>query len=153
MRCTVRIRDALRQDLFVLYAQSIGPLAPGLETDEGARFELLLRMRDVQGGPPHGPDSFIAAAERFRMAVRIDREVVRKAMAQLEGQPGIAERVALCTMNLSAGALLDEGLVDFVACYVLASSFPNDKLCFQIHETSALLDRVRQHPSIAALRP
>src|SRR3546814_15925858 len=111
MRWTVRIRDALRQDLFVLYAQSIVPLAPGLETDEGARFELLLRMRDVQGGPPHGPDSFIAAAERFRMAARIDRQAVRQASVQLERHTGIAQRVALCTLTISARALLPEGFV------------------------------------------
>nr|MDQ2702604.1 GGDEF domain-containing phosphodiesterase [Pseudomonadota bacterium] len=152
MRWTVRIRDALRHDRFVLYAQSIVPLAPGSGTGDGARFELLLRMRNPLGGPPHGPDSFIAAAERFRMAVRIDREVVRKAMAQLESQPGIADRVALCTMNLSAGALLDEGFVDFVAGYVQDSNFPTDKLCFEITETSAMRDPVRAQRAIDEMR-
>src|SRR3546814_12423419 len=109
-------------------------------------------MCDVEGGPPYGPNSFIAAAGRFRSAVRIDREVGRKAMAQLEGQPGIAERVALCTMNLSAGALLDEGFVDFVAGCVQDSSFPTDKLCFEITETSAMRDPVRAQRAIDAMR-
>ena len=68
MRWTVRIRDALQHDGFLLYAQSIVPLQA--EPEPGARFELLLRMRDEHGGPPHTPDTFIAAAERFRLAVR-----------------------------------------------------------------------------------
>jgi len=70
MRWTVRIRDALRNDGFLLYAQSIVPLQP--DPEPGARFELLLRMRDEHGGPPHTPDTFIAAAERFRLALRIE---------------------------------------------------------------------------------
>jgi len=97
MRWTVRIRDALRNDGFLLYAQSIVPLQP--DPEPGARFELLLRMRDEHGGPPHTPDTFIAAAERFRLALRIDREVVRMALAQLDAQPEAAARVALCTIT------------------------------------------------------
>ena len=152
MRWTVRIRDALRHDRFMLYAQSIVPLAAGQDAEDGARFELLLRMRDVHGGPPHGPDSFIGAAERFRMAVRIDREVVRKTISHLEAHPGIADRVALCTMNLSAGALLDEGFVDFVAGYVQDSGFPTSKLCFEITETSAMRDPTRAQRAIDDMR-
>ena len=153
MRWTVRIRDALQHDRFMLYAQSIVPLTPeALAEDPGARFELLLRMRDVAGGPPHGPDSFIAAAERFRMAVRIDREVVRKTLGHLEAIPGIADRIALCTMNLSAGALLDDGFVDFVAGHVQDSSFPTGKLCFEITETSAMRDPTRAQRAIDDMR-
>src|SRR5690606_23743399 len=99
-----------------------------------------------------GPDSFIAAAERFRLAVRIDREVVRKTIAQLEAHPDLGDRIALCTMNLSAGALLDEGFVDFVAGYVQDSNFPPEKLCFEITETSAMRDPTRAQRAIDEMR-
>lgn len=150
MRWTVRIREALQDDGFLLYAQSIVPLQPGAEP--GARFELLLRMRDEHGGPPHTPDTFIAAAERFRLALRIDRQVVRMALAQLDAQPGAAERVALCTINLSAGALLDEAFVDYVAERLHASRFPASRLCFEITETSAMRDPARAQRAIDELR-
>jgi diguanylate cyclase (GGDEF)-like protein len=150
MRWTVRIRDALRSGSFLLYAQSIAPLQP--EPEPGARFELLLRMRDPRGGAPHMPGAFIPAAERFRLAVRIDREVVRKALAQLEAQPAAAAGVALCTVNLSAGALLDEGFVDFVAERLRNSTFPAGRLCFEITETSAMRDPARAQRVIDELR-
>jgi diguanylate cyclase (GGDEF)-like protein len=150
MRWTVRIRDALQHDGFLLYAQSIVPLQA--EPEPGARFELLLRMRDEHGGPPHTPDTFIAAAERFRLAVRIDRHVVRMALAQLEARPEAAAAVALCTINLSAGALLDEGFVDFVAERLHHSSFPAARLCFEITETSAMRDPPRAQRVIDELR-
>jgi diguanylate cyclase (GGDEF)-like protein len=82
MRWTVRIRDALRHDGLMLYAQSIVPLQ--LDPEPGARFELLLRMRDDRGGAPLTPDRFIAAAERFRLGVLIDRVVLGLALAQLD---------------------------------------------------------------------
>ena len=150
MRWTVRIRDALQGDGFLLYAQSIVPLQPGAEP--GARFEVLLRMRDEHGGPPHTPDTFIAAAERFRLAFRIDREVVRMALEQLDAQPEASSRVALCTINLSAGTLLDEAFVDHVAERLHASRFPASRLCFEITETSAMRDPARAQRAIDELR-
>ncbi|NUS38052.1 MAG: EAL domain-containing protein [Lysobacter sp.] len=150
MRWTVRIREAVQHGGFLLYAQSIAALQP--TRDSGAHIELLLRMRDSRGGTPHLPDRFIPAAERFRLAVRIDREVVKMALAQLEAHPDAAARVSLCAINLSAGALLDEGFVGFVAERLHRSSFPADRLCFEITETSAMRDPNRAQRVIDDLR-
>jgi diguanylate cyclase (GGDEF)-like protein len=149
MRWTVRIREAVQQGGFLLYAQTIAPLQ---RAEPGAHFELLLRMRDTRGGTPHLPDRFIPAAERYRLAVRIDREVVRMAIAQLEQHPEAAERVAMCAINLSAGTLLDEGFVGFVAERLHRSSFPPSRLCFEITETSAMRDPNRAQRVIDDLR-
>ncbi|HET6434543.1 MAG TPA: EAL domain-containing protein [Xanthomonadaceae bacterium] len=149
MRWTVRIREAVQHGGFLLYAQSISPLQ---RREDGAHFELLLRMRDTRGGTPHLPDRFIPAAERFRLAVRIDREVVRMAIAQLEQHPEAAAKVAMCAINLSAGTLLDEGFVGFVAERLHRSSFPPDRLCFEITETSAMRDPNRAQRVIDDLR-
>jgi len=150
MRWTVRIREALQTQGFLLYAQSIAPLHP--VPDVGAHFELLLRMRDTRGGAPHLPDRFIPAAERFRLAVRIDREVVRMALARLEATREALSTVALCSINLSADALQDEGFVAFVAERLHRSSFPPSRLCFEITETSAMRDPGRAQRVIDDLR-
>jgi diguanylate cyclase (GGDEF)-like protein len=150
MRWTVKIRDALRNDGFLLYAQSIVPLQA--DPNPGARFELLLRMRDDRGGAPYGPESFIAAAERFRLGVRIDRAVVRLALAQLDADPGAAAGIALCTLNLSAGALMDDGFVDYVGECLYRAAFPATRLCFEITETSAMRDPARAQRVIDELR-
>jgi diguanylate cyclase (GGDEF)-like protein len=150
MRWTVRIREALQQRSFLLYAQSIAPLHPGMET--GAHFELLLRMRDARGGTPHLPERFIAAAERFQLSVRIDREVVRLALERLEAQPFAAASVAMCAINLSAATLTDEGFVGFVSERLHRSAFPAERLCFEITETSAMRDTARAQRVIDDLR-
>ncbi|HEX2596565.1 MAG TPA: EAL domain-containing protein [Luteimonas sp.] len=150
MRWTVRIREALQQHSFLLYAQSIAPLHPQLET--GAHFELLLRMRDSRGGTPHLPERFIAAAERFQLSVRIDREVVRMALERLESHPLAAASVAMCAINLSAATLTDEGFVGFVSERLHRSAFPAERLCFEITETSAMRDTARAQRVIDDLR-
>lgn len=150
MRWTVRIREALQQQGFQLYAQSIVPLHPGLGS--GAHFELLLRMHDRRNGAVHLPDRFIPAAERFRLSGRIDREVVRMALVQLEQQSLPADAIALCSINLSAGTLLDEGFVEFVAERLRRGAFPASRLCFEITETSAMRDPERAQRVIDDLR-
>ena len=150
MRWTVRIREALQQQGFLLYAQSIAPLHPGMET--GAHFELLLRMRDTGGGAPHLPERFIAAAERFQLSVRIDREVVRLALDRLESEPQAASRISMCAINLSAATLMDEGFVGFVGERLHRGSFPADRLCFELTETSAMRDPARAQRVIDELR-
>ena len=150
MRWTVRIREALQHKGFVLYAQSIAPLHASMEA--GAHFELLLRMRDHRGGTLHLPDRFIPAAERFQLAVKIDREVVRLALDRLEESPEAAANVSMCAINLSASALLDEGFVGFVAERLHRSSFRADRLCFEITETSAMRDPARAQRVIDELR-
>jgi diguanylate cyclase (GGDEF)-like protein len=150
MRWTVRIREALQQHSFLLYAQSIAPLHPQLET--GAHFELLLRMRDSRGGTPHLPERFIPAAERFQLSVRIDREVVRMALERLESHPLAAASVAMCAINLSAATLTDEGFVGFVSERLHRSDFPAERLCFEITETSAMRDTARAQRVIDDLR-
>ena len=150
MRWTVRIREALQQQGFLLYAQSIAPLHAVAET--GAHFELLLRMRDSRGGTPHLPERFIPAAERFQLSVRIDREVVRLALDRLEAYRQAASAVAMCAINLSAAAMMDEGFVGFVSERLHRSSFPADRLCFEITETSAMRDPARAQRVIDELR-
>jgi diguanylate cyclase (GGDEF)-like protein len=150
MRWTVRIREALQHQGFLLYAQSIAPLHPDMEA--GAHFELLLRMRDTGGGTPHLPERFIPAAERFQLSVRIDREVVRLALDQLEAAPQAASGIAMCAINLSAATLMDEGFVGFVGERLHRGSFPADRLCFEITETSAMRDTARAQRVIDELR-
>ncbi|WP_181952550.1 putative bifunctional diguanylate cyclase/phosphodiesterase [Vulcaniibacterium gelatinicum] len=150
MRWTVRLRDALQHHDFSLYAQSIVPLHADLP--RGAHFELLLRMHERGSDALHTPDRFIPAAERFRLGIRIDREVVRMALAQLDAHAHLFDAITLCSLNLSAGALLDEGFVDFVAERLHRSAFPASRLCFEITETSAMRDPLRAQRVIDDLR-
>ncbi len=150
MRWAVRIREALEQHRFELYAQSIVPL--GKSQDQQRHFELLLRLRDERNGGILMPDQFMPAAERFRLGVRIDREVVDMALSWLEENPQAAQQVATCSINLSADALADEDFIRFVAERLRNSSFPASRLCLEITETSAVRDLARAQRFINDMR-
>lgn len=150
MRWAVRIREALEQHHFSLYAQAIQPLrAPEVG---GRHFEILLRMHNPRGGAPLTPDQFMPAAERFRLGVRIDREVVGMIMDWLEAHPRETEEVATCSINLSAGALIDEGFIGFVAERLRRGRVAPRRLCFEITETSAVRDPARAQRFIDQMR-
>jgi diguanylate cyclase (GGDEF)-like protein len=150
MRWAVRIRDALERQAFSLYAQTMAPLHAGLDT--GRHFELLLRMHDSESGALLTPDHFMPAAERFRLMVPIDRMVVGMALDWLEAHPVEAAGVSNCAINLSGEALVDEAFIGFVAERLRRSSFPSERLCFEITETSAVRDLGRAQRFIDQLR-
>jgi diguanylate cyclase (GGDEF)-like protein len=150
MRWAVRIREALEQHHFSLYAQAIQPLRA---SEVGGRhFEILLRLQNPRGGAPLSPDQFMPAAERFRLGVRIDREVVGMIMDWLEAHPRETEEVATCSINLSAGALIDEGFIGFVAERLRRGRVAPRRLCFEITETSAVRDLARAQRFIDQMR-
>jgi diguanylate cyclase (GGDEF)-like protein len=150
MRWAVRIRDALEKQAFSLFAQTMAPLHSGLDT--GRHFELLLRMHDSDTSTLLTPDHFMPAAERFRLMVPIDRMVVGMALDWLEGHPADAASVTTCSINLSGEALVDEAFIGFVAERLRRSSFPSERLCFEITETSAVRDLGRAQRFIDQLR-
>ena len=150
MRWAIRIGEALEQHHFSLYAQAIQPLRA---SEVGGRhFEILLRLQNPRGGAPLTPDQFMPAAERFRLGVRIDREVVGMTMDWLEAHPQQTEEVATCSINLSAGALVDEGFIGFVAERLRRGYVAPRRLCFEITETSAVRDPARAQRFIDQMR-
>ncbi len=73
-----QISAALDNNRFTLFAQLIAPLDGPPHARVGV--ELLLRMRDYKGRI-HGPQNFLVTAERYNAASRIDRWVLRRALA------------------------------------------------------------------------
>jgi diguanylate cyclase (GGDEF)-like protein len=140
MRMAVRAREAVENRTLVLYSQAIVPLHGGAAS--GRHFELLLRLRDPASDELLLPSQFFSAAGRFRLGVRIDREVIEMALDWLERYADPRE-VDLCAINLSAESLVDEGFTRFLAERLRNTSFPPEKLCLEITETSALRDIAR----------
>jgi len=149
MRWAVRLRSALEQHRFDLYAQTIDPLRDTAKRE--CHFELLLRMRDERG-EVLPPGQFMPAAERFRLGIRIDREVFGTALSWFEANPQAAQQVTTCCINLTGEAMVDEGFIGFVAERLRSSSFPASKLCLEITETSAVRDLARAQRFINEMR-
>ena len=148
MQWAARINNALEEDRFELFRQTIQPLQGD---EEGAHYEILLRMRDENGGII-SPGLFIEAAERYGITPSIDRWVLRSAFRWLVSEADERERLSLCSINLSGQSLGDEKFLPFVIDQFQMSGLDATKICFEITETAAIASYSQANRFINALK-
>jgi diguanylate cyclase (GGDEF)-like protein len=150
MRWVPRVTEAIEQDRIRLHCQTIAPIRgdPAL----GRHFEILIRLHDPASDELLPPGAFVAAAERFGLGVRLDRHVLDRVLGWLETHPAEAATVELCSINLSAAALVDEDFAAFVERRLHGSAVPAHRLCFEITETSVVRDLARAQRFIQRVR-
>jgi PAS domain S-box-containing protein len=136
-----RIRDALDEDRFVLYAQPIVDLMTG----QTVQHELLLRMRS-EDGEIIAPGAFLPAAERYGLISEIDRWVIRQAVQ-------IAAQGVPTEFNLSGRSIGDPDILRELATAVQDSGVDPSLLVVEVTETAfvgqteagrAFAERVRE---------
>jgi diguanylate cyclase (GGDEF)-like protein/PAS domain S-box-containing protein len=152
MQWATRISQALEEDRFCLYFQTIAAIEPTLQNSE--HYEVLLRLRD-ETGKLVSPMAFIPAAERYGLMHLIDRWVIRtlfSAQGQhyrdiwnqhtLEGK----SCDALYAINLSGASINDEQFIEFLHEQFELHQVPPQLICFEITETMAIanLTKARQ---------
>jgi PAS domain S-box-containing protein len=119
-----RIRDALDEGSFVLYAQPIVDLA----TRAALQHELLIRM--VNGnGEIIAPDSFLPAAEEYGLITEIDRWVVNETVR-------LAALGHAVEFNLSAKSVADPGMLARIASAIDEFGAPASNIVCEITETA-----------------
>ncbi len=132
MRWINLINKALDENSFCLYAQPIYCLKD--ENRQKLHYEILLRMYDDKGGLV-SPGLFFPAAERYQVAVRIDRWVVTEALKRLDYQ---MEDVECFSINLSGQSVGDLELLQKIKWFVEEERINPEKICFEITETAAI---------------
>ena len=132
-----RIRQAIRNDGFDLYAQDI--VALGMDTPFKIMHELLIRMRDEEQNLVP-PGTFLPIAERFNMMPDIDRFVVRKAIAVRAAASSAAHAASapLLCINLARASLEDRSFPEFVARALEQGGVSGQALCFEIADGDAI---------------
>jgi diguanylate cyclase (GGDEF)-like protein/PAS domain S-box-containing protein len=148
MQWTSRIEHALDENRFVLYAQRLQPLEAGTQ---GIHAEVLLRMLDSDGSII-SPAAFLPAAERFHLASRIDRWVLRHAIAWLDAL-GADNSIELLCINLSGQSVGDRAFHRYVLEHL--ATIPTGlckRLCFEITETAAVTNLVDAAHFVEQLR-
>ena len=143
-----RINSALEEGRFELFRQVIRPLQV---PDNGAHYELLLRMRD-ENGALISPGIFISAAERYGIIPNIDRWVVEHAFTWLISAADERERLAVCSINLSGQSLGDDKFLPFVIDQFKSTGLDASKICFEITETAAIASYSQANRFINALK-
>ncbi len=120
-----RIRNALTEERFVLYAQPIFDLRRGRATHR----ELLIRMLS-DDGDVIPPDSFIPTAERFGLINGIDRWVTSEGLR-------LAQAGESVSINISAHSIGDASLLELVRT-AASEGFGRGAVIFEITETAAM---------------
>src|SRR5579863_1580569 len=134
MEWAARIHAALGDGRFELYRMAIQPLQ---RAEVGEHYELLLRLKDENGGIVAAQE-FIDAAERYGMAPAIDRWVIENAFRWLVSEADEREKLFQCSINLSAKSLGDEKFLPFVHEQFERSGLDAGKICFEITESDAI---------------
>ena len=130
-RWAARIRDALREERFVLCYQPVMRLG----NNEPEHYEALIRMLD-RDGSQIPPEQFISAAERFGLMPQIDRWVVDHVIKLLRN-PAQEARIFV---NVSGASLGDAALLEFIEERIVAAKLPPGRLAFEITESAAIRD-------------
>jgi diguanylate cyclase (GGDEF)-like protein/PAS domain S-box-containing protein len=130
MEAATNLRQVIEAGRLELYAQAIQEAATSECT---CYYELLLRMRDEQGGLV-APALFIPAAERYGMMPLVDRWVLRNAFQTCAQICGSDPRMRFA-INISADSLSDPGLWPFVQELFSATGLAPANITFEITET------------------
>lgn len=135
MEWLTQISDALKRGGLQLSYQPIVSLT---DASGGAvHYELLVRFQDDQGEETSAAQ-FLPTAERYDLAVKLDRWVTETALDWLEAHPAQLKSLSWCSINLSGQTLGDEDYLEFVKEKLSEGPVPPAKLCFEITETAAI---------------
>ena len=126
-----RIKRAIENQQFVLYAQRIEPLQ---KTTQKPSYEILVRLQQEEG-KLITPNQFLPAAERFNLMGELDIYIVKKAYEWLTHN---IDKVELLNINIS-GQSLDDAYFNSALLDILKQNpITNQKICFEITETTAI---------------
>jgi diguanylate cyclase (GGDEF)-like protein/PAS domain S-box-containing protein len=141
-----RIKEAIETGRFALACQPIVATHNG----EIESFEVLIRMLDEQNGLIM-PGAFLPSAERFGLAVDVDKWVIVNAIKTLAEQrrhsPGMRY-----SLNLSGQTLTDPSVCDLIHETLRRSDLDPAALTFEVTETAAIADMSLAETFLSRLR-
>jgi diguanylate cyclase (GGDEF)-like protein len=125
-----KVAQALNHDRFVLYFQPIMEIKSG----GVSHYEVLLKMRDEQGGIV-GAKRFMEAAEDGGFIHDLDRKVVKTAVKTLAEVNARGWNVAF-SINLSGHFFSDRGMLLYLRQIFEQTPIDPGKIIFEITETA-----------------
>ncbi len=152
-----RISNALDNNRFVLYYQSIKPLnesssaqKQGNDRERVYHFEVLIRMLDNKNFiiPPM---AFIPAAERFDLMGKIDRWVIQHAIESYVELQAKYQNLVL-SINLSGASLTDDTLYEYITGMFNRYEVKAENFVFEVTETTAIANMQKASEFIKRLK-
>lgn len=143
-----RLRTALDEGRFRVFAQPIARLVPGEHT---RRFEMLVRLIDEKDKLVM-PQQFISSATRYQLLPQLDRHVVEHVLTKLrdaKSQPGF--QPVSVSLNLSGPTISDEHFADWLVDRITDCGIPGDWIGFELTENAAIANLERAQSLIQRL--
>jgi EAL domain-containing protein (putative c-di-GMP-specific phosphodiesterase class I)/PAS domain-containing protein len=147
-----KLERALRDNQFLLLAQTIRPLKKDLP--DPRCHEILLRLKEEEDNllPPGG---FIPVAEQYGMTEQLDRWVLRDLMAWCaqRRERDASWLMPMFCVNLSEAAIRNPDFVRFVNYELRERGFNARSLCFEIGEPEIIARHADVQRLINTLKP
>jgi diguanylate cyclase (GGDEF)-like protein len=145
------ITDEIDDKQFMLYCQPIMPLSANIS--QQPHYEILIRKVGVEGDILL-PISFIPSAERYHLMPSIDRWVIKNTFAAYRQLLNISHEKCnyLFSINLSGTSLGDKSLLGYIREQLVIYAIPPKSICFEITETSAIVNLKNTILLFSALR-
>jgi len=102
-------------------------------------FEILVRMIS-EDGELISPAMFLPAAERYGLAITLDRWVIKTVFRWLSINQTKFSRPILLSINLSGQSIMDKYMVGYIQQQFNDFNIDKDTVCFEITETAAMND-------------
>jgi diguanylate cyclase (GGDEF)-like protein len=138
MQWVSKLNQALEKNQFQLYEQSILPVKP--HDTEMNHTEFLVRLIDDDGNIME-PELFVPAAEHYNLMPRVDRWVIDNAFAHLSGllkQGHTFRDMGVYFINVSGSSINEASFYEFVTQKLKEYELPNEMICFEVTETTAM---------------
>src|SRR6187431_842855 len=132
------VREALRLERIVVYAQPITPL---INHSLPTTYELLVRIVDAKGNIVEAAD-FMSAATRYQILPEIDRAVCERAFEQLSKNTSSAGPLHV-SINLSGPTLSDPDFLEWLLASMAKYGIDGTSLVFEITEAAAAANLVQ----------
>ena len=135
------VREALRLERIVVYAQPITPL---INHNLPITYELLVRIIDAKGNIVEAAE-FMSAATRYQILPEIDRAVCERAFEQLSKNTSSSGPLHV-SINLSGPTLSDPDFLEWLLASMAKYGIDGTCLVFEITEAAAAanLQQVQQ---------
>ncbi|MDP1783962.1 MAG: EAL domain-containing protein [Sulfuricurvum sp.] len=129
-----RLEEALVNNSFVLYAQSIVPVLDPLQRHH---YEVLIRLQEANGDiiPPM---AFIPAAERYGLMPKLDRWVIEHTFIAFDKIRDKASEEIHFSINISGTSMGDPKTKEFIRGLFGYYGVPFHVITFEITETEAI---------------
>lgn len=150
VRWVQRLREAMDNNRFAIYAQVIRPLDEN--TDEPEHQEILLRLRDPATRRLIPPGAFLPAAERYGLSVELDQWVVESLLHALFIHQSFHAEERNYWINLSGASIGDKRFAAFLMDAIKNSPLPPGTINFEITETAVIRSVAEAGTLMASLR-